>query len=123
MASSPALLIQSIRDVTIVTVDQRTILEPEEVQRFGGQLLKLVTEQACRKLVIDMAKVHAMSSSTLGALIQLKKQADAIKGKIILCGLRKEQMEVFRISRLHKMFTFCDDEEQALSKFGVTTAG
>lgn len=123
MAASPGLLIHSIRDVTVVTFSDTTILDTLQVEQIGEQLYELVDQKACKKLVLDFSNVKLLSSSAIGVLITLKKKLDQIRGQVVLCGLRKDLMRVFKITRLDKMFKFHADEEQALAEFGVSTIG
>lgn len=123
MARSFNLVTQSIRDVTIVDFNQPTIVDPQQVQEMDRQLADLIDGQARKKLILDFSKVKTLSSSAIGTLLSLQKKADGMKGKVVLCGVQKEVRQVFKISGLHKLFTFCKSEEAALGKFGVTTAG
>ena len=123
MPPSSPMLSHQIRDVTIVNFEQTAIIDTEQVRRIGEQLQQLVGAQARRKIVLDFSKVRALSSSALGVLITAQKTASEAKGQVVLCGLRKDLRKVFKIAGLNRMFTFCNDEEAALAKFGVTTAG
>ena len=123
MAASAGLLIHSIRDVTVVNFSDTTILDTLQVEEIGEQLYALVDQKACKRLVLDFSNVKLLSSSAIGVLITLRKKLDQIKGQVVLCSLKKDLSKVFKITRLDKMFTFCDDEEQALAVFGVSTTG
>jgi anti-sigma B factor antagonist len=123
MAGSGKLFIQPIRDVIVVNFTDSSILDAQYVQQIGDELYDLVDNKAHRKIILDFEKVRFLSSSALGVLITLRKKADAIKGKIVLCGMRDDLREVFRITNLEKQFEFRANEEQALGVFGVTTAG
>ena len=123
MASAARLLIHMIRDVTVVNFHDSSILDTVQVQQIGEELYDLVDSKARRKLILDFSKVQLLSSSALGVLITLRKKADQIKGQVVICGLRQDLRKIFKITNLERLFTFCDDEEQALNTFGVTTAG
>ena len=123
MADSARLLIHSIHGVTIATFQDISILDTVQVEQIGEDLYELVDTRDCKKLVLDFSTVRFLSSSALGVLITLQKKAKAIKGQIVLCGLRNDLRKVFQITRLEKMFTFCRTEEEALATFGVTTGG
>jgi anti-anti-sigma factor len=123
MAGIGRLLIHPLRDVTVVTFSDASILDTQQVQQIGQQLFDLVDKQARRKIVLDFEKVRFLSSSALGILITLRKKADAIKAKVVFCNLRDELRKVFKITNLEKMFEFYESEEKALGVFGVTTAG
>jgi len=51
-------------------------------------------------------------------LLNLHKKSAAIKGTLVLCGLKKDLMKVFEIMNLTKMLKFCANEKDALSVFG-----
>ena len=123
MSGTVKLLTHHMRDVTVVNLNDCSILDAQQVEELGGELNHLVDDRACRKIVIDFTKVKFLSSSALGVLIRLQKKSQEIKGSIALCGLRKELMQIFKITSLDKLFTFYDTEEQALTAFGVTTVG
>jgi len=123
MAAAARLLIHQMRDVTVVNLNDSSILDALQVEQIGEQLFDLVTARACKKIVIDFSKVKFLSSSALGILIRLRKEAESIKGKIIFCGLRKDLRQIFKITNLEKLFEFYDNEEKALNAFGVSSAG
>jgi anti-sigma B factor antagonist len=123
MPAPARLLIQTIRDVTIVNFQDASILDTAQIEQIGEQLYDLVDGRARRKIVLDFTKVRFLSSSALGILITLRKKADAIKGQIALCALREEIREVFKITKLEKVFKIYGNEDEALLSFGVTAAG
>ncbi len=117
------LVMYPIRDAIIVVFNDPMILDVLQVQQIGDELYKLVDSRACRKLILDLSKVQMLSSAALGVLINLKKKSDAIKGQVVLCGIRREPMKVFTITHLNKVFEIKPNEEEALAVFGITSAG
>jgi anti-sigma B factor antagonist len=123
MAAPDRLVMYPIRDVMVVSFNEAMVLDALQVQEIGETLYQLVDGRACRKLVLDLSKVQMLSSAALGVLITLKKKSDAIKGKVVLCGIRKEPMRAFTITHLNKVLDIRPNEQEALAIFGVTTAG
>jgi len=123
MATPVSMLIHDMKDVTIVNFQESSILDTARIEKIGEDLYELVDIKNRRKLVLDFTKVQFLSSSALGVLVNLKKKSTAIKGTLVICGLRKELMKVFEITNLKKLFTFCADEKEALAKFDITSAG
>ncbi len=123
MAGSSHLLIHPIRDVTVVNFRTSAVLDALQVQQIGEALYELVDARALTKIVVDFSDVKFLSSSALGVLITLHKKAAAIKGRVLLCGLRPELRRVFEISRLDKILELHETEEQALAAFGISTLG
>ena len=116
---SDDLVIVDMQGVTVVTFRGTSILDALAVDAIGRTLYDLVDQRACRKIVLDFAQVRMISSQMVGALINLHKKSQAIKGKVVLCGLRPDVSRIFRITNLHKLLSFADDEQKALSEFGV----
>ncbi len=123
MPAPARLVIHPIRDVTVVNFNETAILDTLQIEQIGEDLYDLVDRKACRKMILDFAKVQMLSSSALGVLITLKKKADKIKGKIVLCSLRKDLYKIFEVTRLNKLFEFQPSEAKALASFGVITGG
>ena len=123
MPPSAPILVHAIKDVTIVDFNQAVIVDDAQITKIGRQLHDLVERQARKKIILDFSKTRSLSSSALSALITLRKKADEINGQVVICGLGKELKRAFKITNLHKLFTICKNEEKALARFGVTTAG
>ena len=113
------LLIQAYKDVTVVSFQNISVLDSANIEALGRNLLDLIVKQDNRKLVLEFTAVKFMSSQALGVLLQLKKAMDPVKGKIVIVGIRPELHKVFKITNLHKLFTFHDNLDRALGDFGV----
>jgi len=123
MPPQPKLLIHAIKDVTVVNFVDRLIRDLPQIEQIGEELFDLVDNRDRKKLVLDFSKVQGLSSQTLGILITLQQKARNAKGEVVLCGVGAELVRLFKIAGLQKLFKFCDNEDQALACFGVTSAG
>jgi anti-anti-sigma factor len=113
------LLIEPYKDVTVVSFQNVSVLDSANIEALGRTLLDLVEKQDTRKLILEFSAVRFMSSQALGVLLQLKKAMDPVHGKIVIAGIRPELHKVFKITNLHKMFTFHDTVDKALAEFNV----
>ncbi len=111
-------MIQKLLDVTIVEFQSPRLVDANSLDKIAEQLYELVDKKDRKKLVLDFGKVRFMSSSALGMLLNLNTKSAAIKGTLVLCGLRKDLMKVFEITKLTKILRFCADEKEALTVFG-----
>ena len=111
------LMIQTYRDVTVVNFQNAAVLDSNGIESLGQQLLALVEKQDNRKIVLDFGAVRFMSSQALGVLIQLKRALDAVHGRMIIAGIRPDLHKVFKITNLHKVFTFHTELDKALAEF------
>lgn len=101
--------------VTVVTFNDSKIIDEQEIQELGQELIDLVEKDSRPKIVLNFSRVEFMSSAALGKLISFEKKARVAKSKLILTNIRPEIYEVFAITKLTKLFTIKDDEADALA--------
>ena len=119
MPATSRLLVESIKDVTVATFTDTSVIDVQHIEHIRRDLCAMVDQQNKKRLILDMSKVHHFSSSALGILIPLRDRIQKLKGELILCGLRPEIRKVFKITKLEKHFTFAADESEALSRLNV----
>jgi len=90
------------------------ILDGESIQILGEQLFDLVDNQGNRKLLLDFEKVVFVSSAALGKLITLNKKLQQAGGKLVMCKIGKEILEVLEVTKLDKLFHIYADQQGAL---------
>ncbi len=120
MPPQARLIVQTVKDVTLVTVTEPSIIDARLIEGIKGELFELVDKQNRRKLVLDMTKVQYLSSSALGLLIPVHEKTQKLKGLLVLCGVNPKIKKVFKITKLDKLFTFAETEGDALAQFGVS---
>ena len=120
--SASDLVVSQIQGVTLVSFRAASILDGAVVEAMAGELYALVDQQAQRKLILDFTRVQFLSSSMLGALIALQKKSKAIKGRVIIVGLRPQLQKIFKIMKLDKILEFADDEQEAFKRLEVFQA-
>jgi anti-anti-sigma factor len=67
------------------------------------QLLELAAEQSAAHLVVDLSKVHYMSSIGLGMLIGLRQKMRAGGGRLTLRGVSNDIYEMFDATKLTRL--------------------
>jgi len=113
------LVMSQYQGVMVVGFRNSSILDGATVQAIGQELYKLADEQAQRKIILDFAPVRFLSSAMLGVLVALMKKSRAIKGRVILCGIRPELQKIFKITSLDKIMEFAEDEAGAMRALDV----
>ena len=111
------LRLETIDNVTVVSFVESKIVSEENIQEVGEQLYSLVDAEGHRQILLNFGNVQYLSSAALGKLINLKKKVAAVKGKLKLCCIHPDLLEVFRITRLDQVFEIYADEQSALDKF------
>jgi anti-sigma B factor antagonist len=84
--------------------------------RFKQGLVKYV-EQGDRVIVLDLSEVAFIDSSGLGALIGSLK-AMGSDGEMVLCGAQDTVMNMFKLTRMNKVFRMFGTPEEAAAAIG-----
>ncbi len=113
----PSLMSQSNGDVTVVYFTESQIIDEGRIQQISEDLMAIADKAESGKLLLNFNDVRFMSSSVLGRLVKLNKKCKADKIKLKLCNIAPDIMEVFRITKLNKVFEIEKDEAAAISAF------
>jgi anti-sigma B factor antagonist len=111
------LEIEAVGDVLVVHFLDRKILDEQNIKLIGRHLFSLVDEAECRKIILNFANVEYLSSAALGKFITLNKKLNHRTGRLVLCGISPDIVEVFEITKLHRFFNIYSDEQAALQSF------
>jgi anti-anti-sigma factor len=110
--------LKDIGEVLAVSFNQTSILDQRTIDEIGRELEQVELEASGnRKLLISFQGVEYMSSAMLGKLVQLHKRCKADKIKLKLCSIANNPLEVFKITRLDKLFEIHPDANAALATF------
>ena len=115
-AAKPSISIDYTQEAVVVTLMDEKILDAAQISDLEESILPLAGESQGKSLVIDFSNVGFLSSSVLGLLIRLSKRVNETNGQLKLCSLKKQIAEIFRITRLNKIFDIFDDIEAAMKK-------
>lgn len=103
--------------VNVVEFSDRKILEEHSITEIEGELLNLVASRDAINLLLNFQNVEHLSSAALGMLIKLNQQVSRKGGRLKLSDIRPQIYQVFKITRLNKMFDIHDTADQAMSAF------
>lgn len=102
----------------IVQFRDAKILEDRTIQQLGTELIDLVQGRSAPRLVLDFTGVKYLSSAALGKLITLRRKVDQVGGKLKLCEIDSETMDVFKIAKLDDYFDIHRDQRSAIDSLG-----
>jgi len=68
-------------------------------------------------ILLDLSEVDFIDSSGLGALVSLLKRMSPV-GKLAVCGLRSSAFNMFRLTRMDKVFPIFPSRAEALTALG-----
>jgi len=114
----PHITLTKINGVDVVDFEDRKILEEFTITQIGDGLAELIDGKPEVKLLLSFAKVEHLSSAALGMLIKLHNLVSETGGQMKLADISEPIFEVFKITRLNKLFKIHDTKEDALRDFG-----
>jgi anti-sigma B factor antagonist len=78
-------------------------------------LLHEIREQGVTRVLLNLSAVNYIDSSGVASLVEGLKVSRDLGLRLVLFGLNDSPREVFKISRLLKLFEVYDDETQAMA--------
>lgn len=111
---SPNLSIDFHGQVIIATLEDEKILDDVQLQGLEGSFMPLIEQNKHIQLIVDFRKVKFLTSSVLGLLIRVSKKIYEKNGVLRLCSINPKIHEVFKITRLDKIFEIHTDKEDAM---------
>lgn len=114
---SSHLKIKRNSDVCIAEFADRKILEELSIQEIGEELDRVVESEPSIRLLLDFRNVDHLSSAALGMLLSLNRKIKEKNGMLKLSGIDRKIMEVFKITRLDRVFSISETSGEALTQF------
>jgi anti-sigma B factor antagonist len=79
---------------------------------FKQQVLEVI-EKNNKKVLLDFSHVDFIDSSCLGALVSILKSLNG-KGELVLCSLNSNIHDLFKLTRMDRIFSIKDNRQDAL---------
>lgn len=109
--------IKEFNGVRIIEFADRKILDELCIHEIQEELGQLVEGRADGNYVVSFSNVEHLSSAALGMLITLKKRIEDGQGKLKLSNINPQILEVFKITRLNKVFDIHASIDKARASF------
>lgn len=68
------------------------------------------------KLILDLSEVNYINSSGLRMLLSIKKQIKSLPGKLIVCSLTPEVLEIMKICGFDHVLEISENKEEAIKQ-------
>ncbi len=109
--------VREVDGVRVVEFADRKILEELSIQEIGEELAKLVDDTPGIRLLLCFQNVDHLSTAALGMLIKLNQRIKEQNGQLKLSDINRQIYEVFKITRLNRLFEIHDTAEEAMASF------
>lgn len=118
MASlKPRVSVEYGEKATIVTFTDEKILEERDIAELQQSLMGVIEQSEKINLILDFVNVKFLSSAVLGLLIRVSKKIYEHDGQLRLCNINPRIYEIFKITRLTKIFDILPDRAAAAESF------
>ena len=114
---SPPVSIIEDKNVRIVEFTNNRILDEANIAEIGATLNSLIDEVDQPRLLLDFTSVDHLSSAALGMLINANNRIKQRNGQLRLANIKPQIFEVFRITKLDRLFKIHNDRPEALASF------
>ena len=109
MSSHSAIEIQFHQSEMVVYPNQKTINRPKLARKFSSAVrsaLDSPRQNMVTDLVLDLSQIASISSAGLNELIRIHSDSRAAGVSVRFRSLQENVVEVFRITRLERIFDF-----------------
>ncbi|HSV27686.1 MAG TPA: STAS domain-containing protein [Sedimentisphaerales bacterium] len=110
----PRIVVDYVNNVAVVTFTNDKILEEADVKAIEESVFPLVRQSEPVLLVLNFENIQFLSSAVLGILIRILTAVKRKDGHMRLCGINEKIYDIFKITRLNKVFEAHPDVASAV---------
>jgi anti-sigma B factor antagonist len=114
--SSPVSVVDE-KNVRVVEFTNNKILDEANIAEIGATLNTLIDESDQPRLLLDFTSVDHLSSAALGMLINANNRIKQRNGQLRLANIKPQIFEVFRITKLDRLFRIYGNRGEAMASF------
>jgi anti-sigma B factor antagonist len=114
---APPVSVIDEKNIRIVEFTNNKILDEANIAEIGATLNSLIDEVDQPKLMLDFTSVDHLSSAALGMLINANNRIKQRNGQLRLSNIKPQIFEVFRITKLDRLFRIYPTRAEALASF------
>jgi anti-anti-sigma factor len=103
-------------DIILVDLPQ----EPQLTDEIGA-VTEIVRNRGDCNVVMDFSDVDIITSSSLSALLRLRKLLSNCGHKLVFCNVARATKGVFTVTGIDEIFEFVDDKFVALAGLQLTS--
>lgn len=112
--ANPNLSVNFHGSVVIAELTDDKILDEAQLLSLETSFMPLIEQNPKIQLIIDFSNVKFLTSSVLGLLIRISKKVYEADGRLRLASISPKIMEIFRITRLDKIFEIFPNVDEAM---------
>ena len=106
--------VENVSRGVIITFTSEKILEEREISALELSIVPIIEQAGVPNIVLNFENVKFLSSAVLGLLIRISKKIYQRSGQLKLCCINSKIFEIFKITRLDRVFDIYDDVDSAV---------
>ncbi len=111
------VLVQVYQNIVLIKIDKDRLLEMPVINAVSDAINKQIEMHPKISLVLDFASVTNMSSAMIGKFIAIHKLVKKYKGRMAIANLKPPIFELFKMTKLHKVFDIRDSAEEVINYY------
>ncbi|MGB0595454.1 MAG: STAS domain-containing protein [Rubripirellula sp.] len=112
-----AITTQTKGEILVVGFTDSKILDSQRIDQVGRELQESITLASHKKLLLNFSGVSFMSSAMITKLVMLNKTCKAQGIALKFSDVSPNVLEVFKITKLNKLFDIQEGEDKAIASF------
>jgi anti-anti-sigma factor len=110
--------LQSLQSVQVIELDLPGSLDAMEFDRLNESVLNMLDGKEASNWVLDLSAVAYLGSAMLGLIVNIRQQVKTAGGRLVLCGMSPELLEIFRNCSMERLFTIARSRSDAVKVAG-----
>ncbi len=115
----PKINVDYTDQAVIIAFADEKILEERDIEALQQSIMPIIEQTERVNLILDFSNVRFLSSAVLGLLIRISKKVYERDGQLKLCNINTKIYEIFKITRLTKIFDIYSSKESAIEGLAV----
>ena len=110
--------VHSRPDFTVVEFQTASLMNAAELDRVRKALNALVDNDQSARILLDFTPVKFLSSQAIGLFVELYKKTSIGGGKLVLCSLTPQLLQLLKVTRMDQVFVVVKDQKEASKATG-----
>ncbi len=103
---------QRLEGAVLIVTPKEQALDAYAATGFRERLAEMIA-QGHHQIVLDLSEVDFLDSTGLGAVVSSFKRLDG-RGAMAICNAREMVLDVFRLTRMDRVFAISSNVEEAI---------
>jgi anti-anti-sigma factor len=125
MSSEAAMLhfrSRTLEDFILVEFIVPGIHDGPEIDHISEELHELIGRSSSKKMIIDLNRVRFVASRALSLLVSLKRTVEVHKGTLLICGVREQVLQIFRIAGQDRFLSLHPNRDAILAAMNMAVS-